>query len=147
MTTSTARWRSRSPTRSGSPAPSGRRGRTWPRPAPSPGSTTPTSSRSTTSAAPTTASATVVSKYIEGSDLAERMRQGRLSFRESAELVAAVAEALHHAHSRGLVHRDIKPANILIDAQGKPCVADFGLALQGRGLRQGSPSSPGRPPT
>src|SRR5262249_13978379 len=55
----------------------------------------------------------VVSKYIEGSDLAERMRRGRSSFRESAELVAVVAEALHHAHTRGLVHRDIKPANIL----------------------------------
>src|SRR5215470_12019851 len=72
----------------------------------------------------------VVSKYIEGSDLAERERQGRLSFRESAELVAVVAEALHHAHTRGLVHRDIKPANILIDLQGQPWVADFGLALR-----------------
>ena len=58
------------------------------------------------------------------------MRQGRWSFRESAELVAVVAEALHHAHTRGLVHRDIKPANILIDRQGQPCVADFGLALR-----------------
>ena len=72
----------------------------------------------------------VVSKLVEGSDLAERMRQGRLSFRESAELVATVAEALHHAHTRGLVHRDIKPANILIDLQGQPWVADFGLALR-----------------
>src|SRR5215468_4403416 len=72
----------------------------------------------------------VVSKYVEGSDLAERMRQGRLSSRESAELVASVAEALHHAHTRGLVHRDIKPANILIDLQGQPWVADFGLAMR-----------------
>jgi serine/threonine protein kinase len=72
----------------------------------------------------------VVSKYVEGTDLAERMRQGRLSFRESAELAAVVAEALHHAHTRGLVHRDIKPANILIDLQGQPSVADFGLALR-----------------
>jgi serine/threonine protein kinase/formylglycine-generating enzyme required for sulfatase activity/tetratricopeptide (TPR) repeat protein len=72
----------------------------------------------------------VVSKYIEGSDLAERKRQSRGSFRESAELVAVVAEALHHAHTRGLVHRDIKPANILIDLQGQPWVADFGLALR-----------------
>src|SRR5262249_46340086 len=43
----------------------------------------------------------VVSKYIEGTDLAERMRQGRLPFVEAAELVATVAEALHHAHTRG----------------------------------------------
>src|SRR5262245_20790057 len=72
----------------------------------------------------------VVSRYVEGGDLAERMRQGRWPFRESAELVAVVAEALHHAHTRGLVHRDIKPANILIDLQGRPWVADFGLALR-----------------
>src|SRR5262249_44306633 len=57
----------------------------------------------------------VVSRYIEGCSLAERLRQARLSFRESAELVVLVAEALHHAHTRDLVHRDIKPANILID--------------------------------
>src|SRR4051812_23657653 len=72
----------------------------------------------------------VVSKYIEGSDLAEVIRQGRPEFRVSAGLIATVAEALHHAHTRGLVHRDIKPANILIDPSDRPYVADFGLALK-----------------
>jgi eukaryotic-like serine/threonine-protein kinase len=72
----------------------------------------------------------VVLKFVEGSDLAERIMQARLTFRESAELVAVVAEALHHAHTRGLVHRDVKPANILLDLSGKPFVADFGLALK-----------------
>jgi serine/threonine protein kinase/formylglycine-generating enzyme required for sulfatase activity len=81
----------------------------------------------------------VVSKYIEGADLAERLRQAHMTFRESAALVATVADALHHAHTRDLVHRDVKPANILIDLAGKPWVADFGLALKdddfGKGLQ------------
>jgi serine/threonine protein kinase/formylglycine-generating enzyme required for sulfatase activity/tetratricopeptide (TPR) repeat protein len=72
----------------------------------------------------------VVSKLIEGDDLAVRISRDRPSCRDSAELVATIAEALYYAHTRGLVHRDIKPANILIDASGKPCVVDFGLALR-----------------
>ncbi|MGO9920227.1 MAG: protein kinase domain-containing protein, partial [Isosphaeraceae bacterium] len=79
----------------------------------------------------------VVSKLIEGSDLAVRMEQARQSFRDSAELVATIADALHYAHGRGLVHRDVKPANILIDASGKPCVADFGLALKDEDFGKG----------
>ena len=79
----------------------------------------------------------VVSKLIEGSDLAVRIGQARPSFRDSAELVATIADALHYAHTRGLVHRDIKPANILIDASGKPCVADFGLALRDEDFGKG----------
>ena len=79
----------------------------------------------------------MVSKLVEGSDLAVRIGQARPSFRDSAELVAIVAEALHYAHTRGLVHRDIKPANILIDASGKPCVADFGLALKDEDFGKG----------
>jgi eukaryotic-like serine/threonine-protein kinase len=81
----------------------------------------------------------VVSKFIEGRDLAERLRQARPSVRESIELVAVIAGALHHAHSRGLVHRDVKPANILIGAAQEPWLADFGLALKdedyGKGAR------------
>src|SRR5262249_44990400 len=62
----------------------------------------------------------VVSKYIDGTDLATRLRQSRLSLHESIDLVATMAEALHHAHKQGLVHRDIKPGNILLDRSGKP---------------------------
>ena len=72
----------------------------------------------------------VVSKLIEGSDLAVRIGQARPSFLNAAALVATIADALHHAHTRGLVHRDVKPANILIDVSGKPSIADFGLAVR-----------------
>src|SRR5262249_43052767 len=62
----------------------------------------------------------VVSKYIEGADLSTKLKQQRLTYREAAELLATVADALHCAHKQGLVHRDIKPGNILIGKDGKP---------------------------
>ena len=79
----------------------------------------------------------VVSKLIDGTDLAASTRQARRSFRDSAELVATIADALHYAHTRGLVHRDVKPGNILIDSAGKACLADFGLALKDEDFGKG----------
>jgi serine/threonine protein kinase/formylglycine-generating enzyme required for sulfatase activity len=79
----------------------------------------------------------IVSKYIEGRTLAQRIRDDRPSVHESAELVAIVAEALHHAHRKGLVHRDIKPGNILLDSAGEPHVSDFGVALRDEDLGRG----------
>jgi eukaryotic-like serine/threonine-protein kinase len=72
----------------------------------------------------------VVSKLIEGHDLAKLIRETRLSPSQAAGLMATVAAALHYAHRKGLVHRDIKPGNILLDSSGNPFVADFGLALK-----------------
>ena len=79
----------------------------------------------------------IVSKVIEGTDLATRLKQSRLSINETVEMVATVAEALHYAHRKGLVHRDIKPGNILIDTSGKPFVVDFGLALKEENIGHG----------
>lgn len=79
----------------------------------------------------------VVSRYIQGVDLAAKLRQHRFRYREAAELTATIAEALHYAHKQGLVHRDIKPGNILIDVDGRPYVVDFGLALREENIGKG----------
>ncbi|MEM8914140.1 MAG: serine/threonine-protein kinase, partial [Planctomycetota bacterium] len=79
----------------------------------------------------------VVSKYVQGVDLATKLKRNRLPFHEAAELVATVADALHYAHTKGLVHRDIKPGNILIDGDTRPHVVDFGLALSEENLGKG----------
>jgi serine/threonine protein kinase len=71
-----------------------------------------------------------VSKYVDGASLSELLKKKRFHWRESAAMVATVAEALHHAHKRGLVHRDIKPGNLLVDQNGQIYVADFGIALR-----------------
>jgi serine/threonine protein kinase len=86
----------------------------------------------------------IVSKFVEGSILARRIRDDRPTFGEAVELVATVAEALHYAHRKGVVHRDIKPGNILLDAEGQPHVADFGLALKKENVGKG-PTFAGTP--
>jgi serine/threonine protein kinase/formylglycine-generating enzyme required for sulfatase activity len=72
----------------------------------------------------------LVEQFVAGGDLAARLGQGRPTPAEAVEIVTRVAEALHHAHERGLVHRDVKPGNILFEADGRPVLADFGLALR-----------------
>ncbi|MEQ1906170.1 MAG: serine/threonine-protein kinase [Pirellulaceae bacterium] len=79
----------------------------------------------------------VVSKYVKGTDLAQKLKNQRLNVAASVELVATVAEALHYAHKKGLVHRDIKPGNILLGVDGKPYVVDFGLALREENIGKG----------
>ena len=67
-------------------------------------------------------------RYIPGRGLEERLRDGPLAGRDAAALLEPVARALDYAHGRDIVHRDIKPRNILLGTDGKPYIADFGLA-------------------
>lgn len=75
----------------------------------------------------------LVSDFIDGITLSDLINGRRLSFRESAELMLTIAEAVQFAHDHRVIHRDLKPSNILLDNNQKPHVADFGLARQSEG--------------
>jgi tRNA A-37 threonylcarbamoyl transferase component Bud32 len=67
-------------------------------------------------------------KLMEGGSLANRLDHVRNRPDEAVRLVETIAMAVHYGHQRGVLHQDLKPANLLLDAEGVPHVADFGLA-------------------
>jgi serine/threonine-protein kinase len=71
----------------------------------------------------------LVTDYIVGEDLEQRLRREPLLPDQSVRLMAEVADAVAFAHQKGFVHRDIKPSNILLHESGRPVVADFGIAM------------------
>ncbi len=75
----------------------------------------------------------IVSDLVRGMTLSEWLRDQRPTFHESVELCVTMADALHHAHTAGVVHRDLKPSNVMLDEVGEPHVMDFGLAKREAG--------------
>jgi serine/threonine protein kinase len=71
----------------------------------------------------------LVMAFVEGRPLGERItREGGLSAEETMAIVAQAADALHAAHSNGIIHRDVKPNNLLVGGNGAVTLVDFGVA-------------------
>jgi|GEM_PF-2219307 serine/threonine protein kinase len=70
----------------------------------------------------------LVMGYLSGGPLSELLQRGKpLSLARAVDLLKPIADALDHAHSKGIIHRDVKPSNILLDEDGQPVLTDFGL--------------------
>jgi serine/threonine protein kinase/tetratricopeptide (TPR) repeat protein len=70
----------------------------------------------------------IVTEYVEGEPLRQRIDRGALPVREAVEIAIQLASALGAAHTRGIIHRDIKPENVMLRPDGYVKVLDFGLA-------------------
>ncbi len=78
-----------------------------------------------------------VAELVDGESLAARLRRGPIPARQAREIAEQLCRALTPAHAQRVVHRDIKPANVLISADGRVKVADFGVARLAEGSTDG----------
>ena len=86
----------------------------------------------------------LATRLVPGPNLEQLLRErAPLPPSEVVDILRPLADGLDHAHSRGVVHRDIKPANILLDTDGQPFIADFGIS---RALGSATSTATGRQP-
>jgi serine/threonine protein kinase/formylglycine-generating enzyme required for sulfatase activity len=78
----------------------------------------------------------IVMPFVETGTIAELLHGKPLPLKQIRKIITQVADALGHAHTRGLVHRDVKPSNILIDEDGNSLLTDFGIAKMVEGTVQ-----------
>jgi serine/threonine protein kinase len=67
-------------------------------------------------------------ELLRGGSLRDRLRKGKMPIAEAVKITQAVAQALDHAHQRGIIHRDVSPQNIMFDEKGQVKLTDFGIA-------------------
>ncbi len=71
----------------------------------------------------------IVSDFVDGKPLSKWLKLYQPDWKQAAQICAAIADALSHAHSQRTVHRDLKPANVIMTADNQPVIVDFGLAV------------------